>query len=933
MINIDNTSADDIGSSDQCETQIVQLSTNDEVLYEMAGGVIFGVDRTTSNPIQQFREALLERGIIPPAHLQADGLIHRCDVSGQNGKDDGAYLLHMDGIPAGGFENWRDGLGWQNWRADMGRPLSVTEKAAYQAKIEAARKERAADDAKRKADAQKRAGQLWEEAAPCPDHAYLTSKGIAANGARKRNETLVLPLQDVEGDLHSLQFISAAGEKRYLTGGRIRGCYFGIGKPSGVLCIAEGFATGSSIHQATGHAVAVAFDAGNLFAVSKALHEKFPELQLILCADDDYQTDGNPGMTKAKEAAQAVGGLLAIPDFGADRPVGATDFNDLHQAQGLPAVARCIDAVLDAGKMQEHKAPPAAKERAESHSYGGGRFERSAHGVFFIGTDKDGNELSPRWICSPLSVIAMTRDAKSGEWGRLLEWCDDDQVKHQWAMPMELLQGDGLDVRRELARLGLSISPGKVARDLLASYLQVWPVEARARCVERLGWQRSVYVTPTESIGQKDEIVVFQNAHALEPAFAVSGAAEDWRNSVAALAAGNSRLVFALSVAFAGPLANLVSEDSGGFHLRGGSSSGKSTALKVAASVWGNPSTYPRLWRATANGLEGLAALHNDGLLILDELSQMDPKQAGEAAYLLANGQGKVRASRSGAARQSAIWRLLFLSAGEESLTSLMARAGKTANAGQEIRLADIEADAGAGMGAFEVLHDQPSPAALALALKDAATRHHGAAGMAWLHYIVTDRPKLADFISDGIQQFVAENVPTDAAGQVLRVARRFALAAVAGELATHYGLTGWPEGEAIDAARKCFTAWLDAFGGTGNLEERSILAQVRAFLEAHGASRFEDVTINSDQRIPNRAGFFRTGKTGVREYLVLPETFRRDVCQGFDTKAVVAALLKNGYLIPAEDNRSTQKPRIPGQGSVRCYVLSAALLEGESCA
>ena len=98
---------------------------------------------------------------------------------------------------------------------------------------------------------------------------------------------------------------------------------------------------------------------------------------------------------------------------------------------------------------------------------------------------------------------------------------------------------------------------------------------------------------------------------------------------MATLAAGNSRLVFALSVAFAGALPALVGEESGGFHFRGASSSGKTTALKVAASVWGHPSEYPRLWRATANGLEGLAALHNDGLLILDELSQIDPHEAG----------------------------------------------------------------------------------------------------------------------------------------------------------------------------------------------------------------------------------------------------------------------------------------------------------------
>jgi uncharacterized protein (DUF927 family) len=268
--------------------------------------------------------------------------------------------------------------------------------------------------------------------------------------------------------------------------------------------------------------------------------------------------------------------------------------------------------------------------------------------------------------------------------------------------------------------MGLSIAPGRAARDLLSSYLQVCPVDARARCVERLGWHGPIYVTPAEPIGQGDEIVVFQNAHALEPAFSVAGTAEDWRDSVAALAMGNTRLVFSLSVAFSGPLLDVAGEDSGGFHLRGSSSCGKTTSLKAASSVWGSPSAYPRTWRATSNGLESLASLHSDGLLILDELSQIDPREAGEAAYLLANGQGKARATRTGAARQSARWRLVFLSSGEESLGALMARVGRKASAGQEIRLADIEADAGAGMGAFEALHDQPSPAAFALAVKDA---------------------------------------------------------------------------------------------------------------------------------------------------------------------------------------------------------------------
>jgi putative DNA primase/helicase len=107
--------------------------------------------------------------------------------------------------------------------------------------------------------------------------------------------------------------------------------------------------------------------------------------------------------------------------------------------------------------------------------------------VFFVAADKEGNS-QPQWICSPLAVVAKTRDAKSREWGRLLRWNDADSKAHEWAMPLELLQGDGAEVRCELARRGLEISPARAARERLTAFLNVWPVEARARCVDRLGY-------------------------------------------------------------------------------------------------------------------------------------------------------------------------------------------------------------------------------------------------------------------------------------------------------------------------------------------------------------------------------------------------------------------------------------------------------------
>jgi putative DNA primase/helicase len=229
--------------------------------------------------IEQFRSALAGRGIIPPPNLLGDGKLRRCDAEGRNGKNDAAYVLHLDGIPAGGFENHRDGKGWETWRGDIGRQPTQAEEKQNRERIESAQKARAAEDARRRTEAATKAAGIWQGAAPAsPDHPYLKRKGVGAHGLRVSRDALVIPMRDATGALRSLQFIQADGTKRFLFGGQVAGCYFGIGKPHGVLCVAEGFATGASIYEATGYAVAVAFNAGNLLPVAKALREKYPEV-------------------------------------------------------------------------------------------------------------------------------------------------------------------------------------------------------------------------------------------------------------------------------------------------------------------------------------------------------------------------------------------------------------------------------------------------------------------------------------------------------------------------------------------------------------------------------------------------------------------------------------------------------------------------------
>jgi putative DNA primase/helicase len=310
--------------------------------------------------IEQFRAAIHNAGMTPPEVIEADGRLHRFASNGKRSDDAGWYVLHEDGIPAGAFGDWRTGAS-ETWRADIGRKLQPQEEAAYRARIEAMRRERESEEAQRKAEARDKAAAIWQSALPAPDdHPYLLAKGVKAHGPRLHEGALVVPMRD-GAELHSLQFIDAEGGKRFLAGGRVSGCYFSIGQPDDTLCIAEGYATGASIFEATGYAVAVAFNAANLLPVARALRTRFPGLRLILCADDDAATQGNPGRTKAGEAAQAVGGFLAIPEFGDARPVGATDFNDLHRLAGPAAVRACIEAAAPLNSSANRDEWPAPK--------------------------------------------------------------------------------------------------------------------------------------------------------------------------------------------------------------------------------------------------------------------------------------------------------------------------------------------------------------------------------------------------------------------------------------------------------------------------------------------------------------------------------------------------------------------------------------------
>ncbi len=276
---------------------------------------------SAADTIAAFRDAMRNAGLETDAAIIADGRLHRIHIEGDKRESkNGWYCFHDDGLPAGAFGSWKGSS--QTWCAKPDRTLTPDEREANQKRYAKARRERDEQQQREYERARRKAAAIWAQSERCDTHPYLARKGIGAHGVKLYKGRLVIPARDANGILHTLQFIDGEGKKLFLSGGRKRGCYFGIGKPcppagqgSTVLCIAEGFATAASIHEATGYAVAVAFDADNMQPVAQALRAKFPAIRIILCADNDQFTPGNPGLNKATRAARTIGALVACPEF------------------------------------------------------------------------------------------------------------------------------------------------------------------------------------------------------------------------------------------------------------------------------------------------------------------------------------------------------------------------------------------------------------------------------------------------------------------------------------------------------------------------------------------------------------------------------------------------------------------------------------------
>jgi putative DNA primase/helicase len=315
------------------------------------------------NAVDQFLDAMRQHGLDPTEEIVADGSLHRIRWrADKKGSRNGAYVLHVNGHrPAGYFECFKRGIR-VTWAADGAR-LSATERKAFAREMAEERKRRQKEERDRHELVAKQAAAILETAQDAdPSHPYLQRKGVGPHGLKvDATGRLMVPLRDARQKIWSVQTIAPDGTKRFLPGGRKQGLYWPLSAKGKALVIAEGFATAASIREATGLPVVIAFDGGNLLPVAKAVREKLPLVPIVIAADDDHATSGNPGLTKAREAAELIGAAVAVPAFpeGVER---GTDFNDLACRCGPQPVAEIIQAALaelNTAANEDPEPPPA----------------------------------------------------------------------------------------------------------------------------------------------------------------------------------------------------------------------------------------------------------------------------------------------------------------------------------------------------------------------------------------------------------------------------------------------------------------------------------------------------------------------------------------------------------------------------------------------
>lgn len=471
-----------------------------------------------------------------------------------------------------------------------------------------------------------------------------------------------------------------------------------------------------------------------------------------------------------------------------------------------PVTCKEVQSVFPCSCCCRVKCPMDIYRRKLATTIEEGAFAVLDEGLVFYpdATDKTVFEL----VSSYVDVKASARDAESCGWSKIIEVRDPDGVLHQCRVPFTSLNGSGDEALVLLSEAGLQLEPGRQARQRLLQYLNKAEPKQRALIVEKNGWVEKANKFVPFDLGEIDGCSEYlcSRLPVASKLFEQKGTLEEWKMHVGVYCKGNPLLQLVTVAALSGPLLAFMGHSGFGIHIYGNSSSGKTTSLHIAGSATGGEL---KSWRTTDNGLEGIAEQHNDNCLLLDEISQCDPDVVAQVAYMLANGQGKSRSSKTGVSRRVPTWNLIFLSSGEVSISDRADQGYRNkAMAGHEVRVISLLADGGCDCGIFSTVPEGMSPGGLSDILVQNSNQYRGAPLRAMIQHLKGGRDKICDKISKGMDQFLIGLEHTELSSQAKRVANHFALLAGVGEVAIELGIFPWSTGEAMTAMNSCFEWW-----------------------------------------------------------------------------------------------------------------------------
>ncbi len=646
--------------------------------------------------------------------------------------------------------------------------------------------------------------------------------------------------------------------------------------------------------------------------------EDFAGARLILAPDRDEMGLKYIANFVRDFSAQIEGWYLAGSLQLWQNPQGGMDIADDITDHGYTA-AQILDRVVLPEAFDPSPKPETA-EIAELDPETDSRFYYAstyAAGLFWHTIEmKDDGLPYPKKerIGNHINAIAYTKSTDGSNTAIWLEFRTQRNSTMRLLIPRAAIAGDAMEALRSMVSSGYHYNIDK--RKSLIKYLfglgEI--IDREIVIADKTGWVDGSFLTPAETYGNPD--LCFRDPEPDRTLTEVKGTLDGWKTEVVAKCAGNSRLIFSLGTVFAAPLLEPAQIQSGGFHLVGVTSIGKTTALNVAAGVAGLRNIPT--WRSTSNALEGKAAEFNHGLLPLDEIIQADPQTVGASAYMLGNGQGKSRMSKNLTTVKPKTWELMFLSTGEVSMIDYLQQAKIPAKGGMEVRMPSIPADANKGYGAFECLHGFEDPREFVEDLETAIRRQRGTALDVYLSKLVPARAvegfdkKLRERVHSIAKQ-ISQPFTDSAIG---RVAVRFALVQVGLEIAHSYDLLPFPIQECAWSINEMFTAWVNSRGGDGSMEIKQACNRIEMLFISNQYNPDRIANAISPQGTKNLLAYRGNDiVTNGIEFWVPPSIFTKELADGVDKAELVKELQARGWLKPSLDKKhQTIRRRIGGQ-------------------